>query len=72
MQQNERSAEQEVNVVRFLRLVHSSILALGIDNTIPKAKNSFIKVWLNIVTPQIIRWLALIETLLEEHLRTYN
>jgi hypothetical protein len=46
-------------------MVYSSIMARGIDKTIPKAKDYFIYVWLNIITPQIIKWLALIEILLE-------
>jgi hypothetical protein len=59
-------------VVHFLRMVYSSIMACGIDKIIPEVKNDFIKVWLSIITPQIIKWLALIETRLEYHLHTYD
>jgi hypothetical protein len=66
MQQNEKLGKQEVKVVHFLRMVYSLIIERGIDRTIPEVKNGFIKVWsLDIITPQIIKWLALIETLLE-------
>jgi hypothetical protein len=65
MQQNERSASREVEMVHFLTMVYYSIIERGIDETIPEEKNDFIKVWLGEKIPQIIRWLALIETLLE-------
>jgi hypothetical protein len=73
MQQNEKLEKQEVKMVHFLSTVYSLIIEHGIDEIIPKAKNDFIKVWwLKIITPQIIKWLALIETRLEYHLHTYD
>jgi hypothetical protein len=66
MQLTEGSAEPEVKVVCFLRMVHSSIIECGIDEIIPRVKSGFIKIWwLSIITPQIIKWLALIEALLQ-------
>jgi hypothetical protein len=54
-------------------MVYSSIRERGIDEIIPKAKNGLIYMWsLDIITPQIIKWLALIETLLKYHLHTYD
>jgi hypothetical protein len=59
-------------MVHFLRIVYSLIIERGIDEIIPRVKDGFIKVWLDIITPQIIKWLALIETRLEYHLHTYD
>jgi hypothetical protein len=73
MQQNEKLEKKEVDLVHFLSMVYTLIIERGIDEIIPKAKNAFINMWwLDIVTPQIIKLLALIETRLEYHLRTYN
>jgi hypothetical protein len=65
MQQIERSDEREVSVVRLLKEVHSSIIARGIDETIPEAKNEFITAWLSMITSEIIKWLVVIGKPLE-------
>jgi hypothetical protein len=55
MQHNERLAGREETVVSFLKMAHTSIIARGLDDTIPKAKYILTKEWIGIITSQIIK-----------------